>query len=427
MLAQSSLFRKLGKVVLPVFLRKKHDYFPRTLKLHNGKKCRQLFSSNEMDRRLNRIRSHMEQEGIDACVFTSYYNVYYFSDFLYCSMGRQYCLIVTDETSITITPSVDYGYPWRRTSGDNISYTNWQKDNFYHAVQQQLKSAKTVGLEFPDAGAFLKDFSDALPQAKLVDVADAAMHIRRIKSPEEIEIIRQGSRIAELGAYAGINTIHEGVPEYEVTLSATNTMAREIAKAYPHVDIRDVWSWFQSGVNTDGAHNFPTTRQVQKGDILSVNCFPMIVGNYSALERTLFYHHVPSDRHMELWEVNNKVHKKGLEIVKPGMRCSDVARELNEIYMEHDMLQYRVIGYGHSTGVLTHYYGRDWDLEFLEHVDTVLKPGMVITMEPMIVVPEGQPGAGGYREHDTLIITESGTENTTASFPIGPEQNIVKN
>jgi len=106
-------------------------------------------------------------------------------------------------------------------------------------LNPQLKSAKTVGLEFPDAGAFLKDFSDALPQVKLVDVADAAMHIRRIKSPEEIEIIRQGSRIAALGAYAAINTIHEGVPEYEVTLSATNTMVREIAKAYPHVDIRD--------------------------------------------------------------------------------------------------------------------------------------------------------------------------------------------
>ena len=106
-------------------------------------------------------------------------------------------------------------------------------------LNPQLKSAKTVGLEFPDAGAFLKDFSDALPQAKLVDVADAAMLIRRTKSPEEIEIIRQGSRIAEVGAYAAINTIHEGVPEYEVTLSATNTMVREIAKAYPHVDIRD--------------------------------------------------------------------------------------------------------------------------------------------------------------------------------------------
>ena len=42
MLAQSSLLRKLGKIVMPVFLRKKHDYFPRTLKLHNGKKVRNV-------------------------------------------------------------------------------------------------------------------------------------------------------------------------------------------------------------------------------------------------------------------------------------------------------------------------------------------------------------------------------------------------
>ena len=57
-----------------------------------------------MDRRLNRIRSHMEKDGIDACVFTSYYNMYYFSEFLYCSMGRQFAMIVTDEKAITITP-----------------------------------------------------------------------------------------------------------------------------------------------------------------------------------------------------------------------------------------------------------------------------------------------------------------------------------
>ena len=53
---------------------------------------------------------------------------------------------------------------------------------------------------------------------------------------------------------------------------------------------------------------------------------------------------------------------------------------------------------------------------------------MVITVEPMIGVPEGHPGAGGYREHDTtLVITETDNENLTASFPIGPEQNIIKN
>lgn len=63
-----------------------------------------VFSPKEMDRRLSSIRRHMEKDGIDACVFTSYYNLYYFSDFLYCSMGRQYAMIVTDEKAVAITP-----------------------------------------------------------------------------------------------------------------------------------------------------------------------------------------------------------------------------------------------------------------------------------------------------------------------------------
>jgi creatinase len=47
-------------------------------------------------------------------------------------------------------------------------------------------------------------------------------------------------------------------------------------------------------------------------------------------------------------------------------------------------------------------------------------------MEPMIMLPEGQPGAGGYREHDILVVTETGTENIT-TFPFGPEHNIIGN
>ena len=66
-------------------------------------------------------------------------------------------------------------------------------------------------------------------------------------------------------------------------------MVQEIAKRYPDSDLMDTWTWFQSGINTDGAHNPVTTRKVEKGDILSLNCFPMIGGYYTALERTLFW------------------------------------------------------------------------------------------------------------------------------------------
>ena len=50
---------------------------------------------------------------------------------------------------------------------------------------------------------------------------------------------------------------------------------------------------------------------------------------------------------------------------------------------------------------------------------------MAVSMEPMIMLPEGEPGAGGYREHDILVVTPEGAENIT-KFPLGPEHNIIQ-
>ena len=87
---------------------------------------------------------------------------------------------------------------------------------------------------------------------------------------------------------------------------------------------------------------------------------------------------------------------------------------------------YRSFGYGHSFGVLSHYYGREAGVELREDIETELKPGMVVSMEPMVMIPEGQPGAGGYREHDILVVGEDKVENITG-FPFGPEHNVIKN
>jgi creatinase len=200
-------------------------------------------------------------------------------------------------------------------------------------------------------------------------------------------------------------------------------MVDEIARRWPDSDLMDTWTWFQSGINTDGAHNPLTTRKLQTGDILSLNCFPMVAGYYVALERTMFLGD-PSEAHLRHWQVNCRVHEEGLRLLTPGARCKDVANALNKIYAEHGLLQYRTFGYGHSFGVLSHYYGREAGLELREDVETVLEPGMVVSMEPMIMIPEGKAGAGGYREHDILVITQTGNENVT-KFPYGPAHNIV--
>ena len=111
-------------------------------------------------------------------------------------------------------------------------------------------------------------------------------------------------------------------------------------------------------------------------------------------------------------------------MLKPGISCADVTQKINAFFADRDLLQYRTFGYGHSFGVLSHYYGREAGLELREDIDTILQPGMVISMEPMLTIPDGQPGAGGYREHDILIITEDGNENITG-FPYGPSHNII--
>ena len=392
---------------------------------HWGKKEWSPFSAAEMDRRQGDLRTHMEAEQLDACLLTSFHNICYYSGWLYCHFGRRYGMVVDSGSATTISAGIDGGQPWRRTHGDNVVYSDWRRDNYYEAVRGLTVGVKRLGVEFDHLTMErFRELEAALPGVELVDIGAATMWMRTIKSTEEHGLIRHGARICDLGGAACLEAVAAGVPEQEVALATTTAMVRQIATDFPFVELMDTWTWFQSGINTDGAHNPLTTRQLEKGDILSLNCFPMIGGYYTALERTLFLDHA-SDEHLRLWEINCRVHERGLQLIQPGMRCCDIAMELNEIFAEHDLLQYRTFGYGHSFGSLSHYYGREAGLEFREDIETILEPGMVVSMEPMIMLPEGLPGAGGYREHDILLVTGTGSENLTG-FPFGPEHNIIR-
>ncbi|MEH6545812.1 MAG: M24 family metallopeptidase [Sneathiella sp.] len=393
---------------------------------HNGDKSYLPFSDTEMNRRQNDVRGWMSKSNVDAVLFTSYHCINYYSGFLYCYFGRKYGMVITHDNATTISAGIDGGQPYRRTHGNNVTYSDWDRDNYYKAIRQLAKRAKRIGIEFDHVHLdFLKALEEALPGVEFVDVGQPSMWMRTIKSDEEIKLIKEGARTCDIGGAACVEAIAAGVPEHEVAIASTNAMLREIASNHPYVELMDTWTWFQSGINTDGAHNPVTNKKIVSGDILSLNCFPMIFGYYTALERTLFCDFV-SDEHLDLWEKNVAVHERGLELIKPGARCSDIAAELNDMYREWDLLQYRSFGYGHSFGVLSHYYGREAGVELREDIDTVLEHNMVVSMEPMIMIPEGQPGAGGYREHDILVVKNDSVENITG-FPYGPEHNILRN
>jgi creatinase len=397
---------------------------PEHYRFHNGTKAVLPFEPAEYEDRLAGLRAIMEMHSLDAVVLTSMHNVAYYSGFLYCSFGRPYACVVTADQCITVSAGIDAGQPWRRSHGDNITYTDWKRDNFWRVVAGITGTGKAVGCEADHLTLLQSEKLNAFLQPKRgVDVAPATMHQRMVKSPAEVALIRQGAQVADVGGYAIKAAVREGVREIDVAMAGRDAMEAEIAKRFPDAEYRDTWVWFQSGLNTDGAHNPVTGRVLKRGDILSLNCFPMISGYYTALERTMFVGEV-DPASLKVWEANVAAHEFGMTLLKPGNSCAGITAQINEFLAERQMLQYRTFGYGHSFGILSHYYGREAGLELREDIDTVLEPGMVISMEPMLTIPEGQPGAGGYREHDIFVVTEDGNENITG-YPYGPGFNVV--
>ncbi len=103
-----------------------------------------VFSENEMNRRLSNTHQIMEQDHIDYALFTSYHNICYLTQFVYCKFGRKYALIVDrnneSETNL-IASNIDGGYPFRKSPKHcKVSlYTDWNKDNYHFAIHKILQ------------------------------------------------------------------------------------------------------------------------------------------------------------------------------------------------------------------------------------------------------------------------------------------------
>jgi creatinase len=396
---------------------------PQHYRFHQGPRILP-FAPEEYDARLEGLRDLMEMQGIDACLFTSMPSIAYYSGFLYCAFGRPYGLVVTATQSVTISAGIDAGQPWRRCHGDNLTYTDWARDTYWRAVASVTGEGRVIGCEADHLTLVQSEKLNVFLKPKRgVDISRGAMEQRMVKSAAEIDLIRQGAAVADVGGFAIREAVKSGLREIDVAMAGRDAMELEIARRFPQAEYRDTWVWFQSGINTDGAHNPVTSRKLQHGDILSMSAFPMISGYHAALQRTMFVAEVDPASN-RIWDINVAAHAYGKSLLVPGTKCSEVTEKLNRFFHEHEVLHYRTCGYGHSFGLLSHHYGREAGLDLREDIDTVLEPGMVISMAPMLTIPEGQPGAGGYREHDTLIITEDGNEDITA-YPCGPAFNIV--
>lgn len=98
---------------------------------------------------------------------------------------------MTTEHATSISAGIDGGQPWRRTFGENITYTDWSHDNYFHAVRKLVGAARRIGIEYDHVNIDLLNLlKSEFPKVDFVDVATPAMKFWMIKSDEEIAHIR---------------------------------------------------------------------------------------------------------------------------------------------------------------------------------------------------------------------------------------------
>ena len=68
---------------------------PDFFELNNGEKVKLPFTDNEYNDRVSKLRSVMDQNGLDMVILTSMHNVAYYTGFIYCSFGRPYGCVIT--------------------------------------------------------------------------------------------------------------------------------------------------------------------------------------------------------------------------------------------------------------------------------------------------------------------------------------------
>ena len=105
-----------------------------------------VYRSLQRPRRWRR-RETMAALDVPAVLLTSIHKFAYFTGFLYCSFGRHFGCVVTQDNCTTISANIDGDQPGRRSIGDNIIYTDWRQDNYWQAIAELIVEPSRLGIE----------------------------------------------------------------------------------------------------------------------------------------------------------------------------------------------------------------------------------------------------------------------------------------
>ena len=232
-----------------------------------------------------------------------------------------------------------------------------------------------------------------------------------VKSPAEIELIRESSKWGNLANVLLQRYTQPGLTESEVSrrasTEATLAMLDAIGPIYRGQSLLfdGAGAGYRGQIGRNGAipHALANNIVFQEGDVLVTGASAPVWGYLSELERTMVIG-PPSPEQRRMFDHMVALQDTAFEAIKPGARCSDVDRAVRAYYDKHDLWDYWKHHVGHCIGLRYH------EGPFLDiGDDTEIKPGMVFTVEPGLYAA----GLGGFRHSDTVAVTDDGIEFLT--------------
>ncbi|MFP7493662.1 Xaa-Pro peptidase family protein [Terribacillus saccharophilus] len=344
--------------------------------------------------KLERLRTLMEKKNLDALIVTSAQNRRYISGFT----GSAGLLVITKTKQKFIT---DFRYMEQAAEQVlGFEIIEHKQSIVQEAAAQLLKEgAQQVGFEHEDVTfALYQQFQDVV-KADLIPASGLIEELRLIKSEAELRIMKTAAEIAD-AAYTHILTfVKPGMKEIEVSNELEFFMRKQGATESSFDTI------VASGYRSALPHGVASDKEIQKGELVTLDYGALYNGYCSDITRTFAVGEI-SDKLREIYDIVLEANLRGVAGVKPGITGKEADALTRDYITEKGYGRY----FGHSTG---HGLGMDVHespaLSFRS--DTVLKPGMVVTVEPGIYIPE----VGGCRIEDDLVLTAEGSERLTFS------------
>jgi len=269
---------------------------------------------------------------------------------------------------------------------------------------------------YPHEKAVVDWLQMAEPQIKLKDVRGNIEALRVIKSPGEIAFLKKAIELSLDSHLVAMKMMQPGLREYQVAAKMVEVHAMGGSEAEGYAPI------VGAGPNSTALHYDKLDRKIQDGDIVVLDVGAQYSGYSADITRTLPANGKFTARQREIYDIVLGAQNAAMAALKPGMNlCKTGDKSVYKISFEYinshgrdlqgkKLGQYYIHGLGHNIGLDVHDPGA---------YCKPLEPGMVVTMEPGIYIPEENLGV---RIEDDVLITESGYELLSKRLPRDPAE-----